>query len=350
VLSCTTQALIDLRSRRKAEAGQQIPAPLFIIDGFTAENKDRHAGFFNLLVSWAAYVTDAHLARVLFIADSSFGEPAILSALKNRPEKLEVEQLPDAQLHSVKALLCRQLGRDAANSLSDVDLNAIGGRFRDIAALVAHAKESENPTEATRRLVETAAMGVRTLLVYGQTDAAWTRPQLWRAVRLLSQAGPDGVPFDTFLWKVFRGDEAALRSMLQSNLITISSETKPNKNKLRRRLVNPGSPLYAEVFRRLVRHIGHAAVLDLEVAKEDIKREEDKVKEYQKELVKLQEVDDVRREKGRDLPDPNKALLARKEQLLGLIAEQHKKLEGYHTARRHAMEVLSSLNIARDVD
>lgn len=88
---------------------------------------------------------------------------------------------------------------------------------------------------------------------------------------------------------------------------------------------------------------GQSAIHDLEVAKEDIKREQSKIDEYEVQLVRLQEVDDVLREKGRKLPDPNEALLARKEQLLQLIDEQHHKLKGYHKARLQAVEVLSSL-------
>ena len=153
-----------------------------------------------------------------------------------------------------------------------------------------------------------------------------------------------GVPHDTFLWTVFRGDEAALRSMLQSNLITVSPRNEaPAEGMLRRRVVQPGSPLFAEVYRRLVRLPGQSAVLDLEVAREDLKREQEKIDQYEVQLVRLQEVDDVLREKGRGLPDPNKALLARKEQLLGLIEEQHKKLQGFHQARLRASKVLDGL-------
>merc|ERR1712039_542097 len=80
--------------------------------------------------------------------------------------------------------------------------------------------------------------------------------------------------------------------------------------------------------------------LDQEVVKEDIKRENDKIDSYEQQLGRLQEVDDGKREKWRGLPDPNEALRKRKEQLLGLILEQHKKLERYHQARRDAMKIL----------
>jgi len=63
---------------------------------------------------------------------------------------------------------------------------------------------------------------VRSLLMTGQPGVKWTRPQLWRAIRLLAIADSnEGVPYDVFLWSVFRGDEAALRSMKESALIHI---------------------------------------------------------------------------------------------------------------------------------
>jgi len=81
--------------------------------------------------------------------------------------------------------------------------------------------------------------------------------------------------------------------------------------------------------------------LHLEVAKEDIKREQATADVYEAELVRLQEVDDVEHEKGRSLDDPNKALRKRKEQLLRLMLEQHGKLERYHGERRSAQAALA---------
>ena len=54
-----------------------------------------------------------------------------------------------------------------------------------------------------------------------------------------------------------------------------------------------GSPLFGEVYRRLTRHTGLRAIFDLEVAKEDIKREQASVEVLEALLVRLQEVDDV---------------------------------------------------------
>ncbi|CAK0877798.1 unnamed protein product, partial [Prorocentrum cordatum] len=220
ILSCVTQALIDWKNRR-ALGGQQdaaMAAPLFVVSGFTAENRDRREGFFSALVKWGAYMSEAGLARVLFIADSSFAEPAMLGELSNRPERLDVTQLQDADPGSVRQILRRQIGDQGASSLTDAELAAIGGRFRDIASLVNRVRSGDDPKQAVRHLVEAAETTVRTLLMVGQPGVQWTRPQLWRAVRMLesspgSAGNPGVVPYDVFLWGVFRGDEVALRSM-----------------------------------------------------------------------------------------------------------------------------------------
>lgn len=349
VLSCVTQALLAWR-RRTGEHGGDL-APLIVVDGFTSENKDRRDGFFDALVTWAAYVSEAHLARVVFIADSSFAEPAILAALRDRPERLSVQQLSDVGSADVPRILRRHFELEGAAEppvFDEKDLIAVGGRFRDLLALVAHVKEGQTPKDAVRRLVDGAELTVRTLLSSGQPRAKWTRPQLWRAIRLLAskEADEGGVPYDVFLWSVFRGDEAALRSMKESNLIDVSAvpaveASDSNRPGPRRHRVSAGSPLFGEAYRRLVRLDGLAAVFDLEVVKEDIKRESATVEAYEALLVRLQEVDDVRRDKGRDLKDPNEALYKRKEQLLGLILEQHTKLEKYHEARKAAQAALS---------
>mmetsp|Transcript_96646 Transcript_96646/g.202003 ORF Transcript_96646/g.202003 Transcript_96646/m.202003 type:complete len:964 (-) Transcript_96646:327-3218(-) len=356
VFSSTTGALIAWRNRwlrKSSDPSVLPPLPLIIIDGFTAENKARREGFFETIVTWAAYVSEHQLARVLFTADSSFAEPAMLSALGNRPERLDVQELTDADTTVVRSVLEQHFG--GTFDLSEEELATIGGRYRDITTLVAMIHDGSDPKEAVGRLVDGAEKIVRNLLMRGQHGVKWTRPQLWRAVKLLANTtGSDAsVPYDVFIYNVFRGDEIALQSMKESGLITVTArprgmfETNPDKTvssqerAARGYKVLPGSPLFAEVYWRLAHHTGLAAVLDLEVAKEDIKRETATLEAYEADLVRLQEVDDVKLYKSRGLKDPNEALRKRKEQLLELILEQHKKLEGYHKARRDALHTLN---------
>ncbi|CAK9114319.1 Putative F-box and FNIP repeat-containing protein L60 [Durusdinium trenchii] len=148
------------------------------------------------------------------------------------------------------------------------------------------------------------------------------------------------VPYDVVLWGVFRGDEAALRSMKESNLIAVNPRKSESESALRYD-VEAGSPLYAEVFRRLVQNEGLGAVLDLEVAKEDVAREQKTVDLYEAELVRLEEILDARRDWWFSSRRLDAQLESRVEQLVDLIMEQHKKLEKYHKARRKAMNTLA---------
>mmetsp|Transcript_68381 Transcript_68381/g.198208 ORF Transcript_68381/g.198208 Transcript_68381/m.198208 type:complete len:936 (+) Transcript_68381:83-2890(+) len=356
VLSCVTAALGRWRIRRlmSTHGWDDLPAsgvPLIVIDGFTAENKGRRGSFFESVVTWAAYISEEQLARVLFIADSSFAEPSILAALGNRPERLEVRELHDAKPAALASILDRHFGEEQkACRLTDDEIECIGGRFRDICALAEQVHRGTSSSDAVRRLTQGAESTVRNLLMRGQEGAKWTRPQLWRAVKLLSKATQEhGVPYDVFLFHVFRGDEAALQSMKESNLIAVApvelyahhgARMGHNRNMAQRHKVLPGSPLFLEAYRRLSMHTGFTAVLDLEVAKEDIKREQVVLDAYEAELVKLQEIDDVYHNKRRSLTDPNEALRMRKVQLLELIRESSGRLAVAHQARIDAVKAL----------
>ncbi|CAJ1456582.1 unnamed protein product, partial [Effrenium voratum] len=282
-------------------------------------------------------VSEAKLARVVFVADSSFGEPSILAHLKDRPERLSTFQLQDIKEASVRRILQKH-SQDL--NISPENLKTIGGRYRDIAAMLGHMRHGVAAPEAVRWLLETAEVTVRRLLLTGQPGARWTRPQLWRAARLLAESPGAPVPYDVILWNVFRGDESALRSMKESNLIAVTPRKTEGKPLPLRYDVEPGSPLYGEVFRRLVQNEGLAAVLDLEVAKEDVAREQKTIDAYEAELVRLEEILDARRDWWWSSRYADAQLEQRVAQLVDLIMEQHKKLEKYHKARRKAMKIL----------
>jgi hypothetical protein len=190
-----------------------------------------------------------------------------------------------------------------------------------------------------------------------------------------------GIAYDVFLWKVLRGDELVFRQMLVSQLITVDfEEVEGNRKKrlhhgvesvesasdshsgvsehtinasspeslsdsrLRRRVVKAGSPLFQEVYQRLYEDIGLRAVYGREVMLEEIKKCEKRLDNYERDLVRLQEVDDVKREKWRDLEDPNKTLNERKKFLLDLMREEHDKLVKFHAKRREYQDLLKKRN------
>ena len=150
VLFATTQALRSWKARRSSHTFHFDATPLILVSGFTSENKDRRPGFFEALVSWAAYVTEAKLARVVFVADSSFGEASILGHLKDRPERLSVFQVQDVQEACVRNILKQHLGDLDISDISDQQLRAIGGRYMDISAMLGHMRHGVAASEAVR--------------------------------------------------------------------------------------------------------------------------------------------------------------------------------------------------------
>eukprot|EP00435_Cladocopium_sp_Y103_P074472 s935_g49.t1 len=271
---------------------------------------DRRPGFFEALV------TEAKLARVVFVADSSFGEASILGHLKDRPERLSVFQVQDVPEASVRRILQQQCGEE----ISEEQLRAIGGRYMDISAMLGHMRHGVAASEAVRWLLETAEVTVRRLLLTGQPNARWTRPQLWRAICLLESSGRK-VPYDVVLWN-------------ESNLIAVNPRKSETSWALRYD-VEAGSPLYAEVFRRLVQNEGLKAVLDLDVA-----REQKTIDAYEAELVRLEEILDARRDWWFSSRSLDGQLERRVAQLVDLIMEQHKMLSW--DVRRVKNSVLAS--------
>eukprot|EP00403_Amphidinium_massartii_P010299 CAMPEP_0178418646 /NCGR_PEP_ID=MMETSP0689_2-20121128/25197_1 /TAXON_ID=160604 /ORGANISM="Amphidinium massartii, Strain CS-259" /LENGTH=851 /DNA_ID=CAMNT_0020040049 /DNA_START=346 /DNA_END=2901 /DNA_ORIENTATION=- len=347
-LSTVSQALTTWKKRRtQSHPEKAYVPPLFVIEGFTAENRDLREGFFELLSSWGAYMSEAGLARVMFIADSTFAEASILTSVRDRPERVEVIQLPDAPQSSVRLILSEALGAEVASELSDEDLKAIGGRFRDITALVRHVQSGVPPKEAVARLLESAFVSLRGNLIGSQPGVKWTRCQLWKAVKLLNSASAtDGkVPVDVFLWHVFRGDEAAMQSMSRSGLIAFHHGEMGNRGQEdRRTCVTAGSPLYAASFRHMAAMEGTAAVLDVDAAKEDIQRDSKLCVEYEEQLARIRSLEVepgvfawICGLLGWGASDP---IYEREEQLMQLIAEQHKKIESAHKVRRAALKVL----------
>ena len=68
--------------------------PLFIVDGFSPDNKDKHNNFMAAFVQFAAQMTSAQLARFLFLTDSTLEE----NISKSMPD-IKVTHRPHSTAH-----------------------------------------------------------------------------------------------------------------------------------------------------------------------------------------------------------------------------------------------------------
>ena len=275
----------------------------------------------------------------------------------------------------------------------------------------------------------------------------FTKEHLWKAIKVLGRGKFEDIPYDVFLWNVFRGDEGAFRGMLETNLIQISqirdmesiplkkrvciiekgrfynqfgivtqvpehtTETdergtdanKKDKNQsddtnseeavykiklddgvvvmaprksikmvsqfekareqtaepagwfwsspakkssivsgsdlLRARSVKAGSPLVAEVFRRLSSDENLCSVMDLTIIKSDFKRHQEKLDKYAVELNQLLEADSFAHSwiPWRDGSGANSKRIAH---LQSLIKEANEKQEKSTRQRREASDFI----------
>jgi len=339
VLGCTIQALHKLQQEQR-EMGKRSNPPTFIIDGFTDENTQHESKeFFEHLVRWAVYVTETGIAKVVFLGDSTWAEGALTGAIGHRPDFLDVFAVQDAAEETVGQWLA-ETSPKVVEVLDRRHLQVIGGRNADLLSLVRKVEDGEHPEQVLDDMIQATATSVRLLLAGSLAqDRKFSKAQLWRAISLLAKHRE--VPQDTFLFSVFRGDETAMKSMLSCGVIT-QCRGSYAADELQSMKVKAGSPLYQEVFRRMTRDEGLTAVYDLEVAKDDIAREQKKLMEYEDELVRLQEVDDVKHFKDRGFTDPKKVLERQKAFLLELVHEQATKLEKYHTERRRCVGVIKA--------
>lgn len=131
----------DDDSEVKLEAPEPDNLPLFIIDGFNADNSDKHSNFLNVLVSWAAEMSAAGVARFVYLTDSALEE----SVSKQLPDvKLAEVVLSDATPEAAQQFLFASLPPHMRRAIPDkttIDaLKILGGRYNDLMQLVRNAR------------------------------------------------------------------------------------------------------------------------------------------------------------------------------------------------------------------
>eukprot|EP00698_Gefionella_okellyi_P003147 TRINITY_DN12943_c0_g1_i1.p1 TRINITY_DN12943_c0_g1~~TRINITY_DN12943_c0_g1_i1.p1 ORF type:complete len:801 (-),score=201.24 TRINITY_DN12943_c0_g1_i1:23-2260(-) len=310
ILECVTAALIRLQPA--AEAGKE-DYPLFIIDGFTADNKDKHDHFLNILAQWAMLVSSSHLARVVFVGDSAFGDESMYQAMQ-REDLLDIITLNDATQEAAEHFIKRSVDPKFPVEASEV-VGILGGRFIDLCTFVDKVNDGIPTQQAVEEIVNAAMVTVRSQLMGARMhkEAKWNRLQLWQTmIALVNSNG--ALRYDDILFTVFRGDDLALRSLVKTDLVHVEVVYGPD-------LIRAGSSVLLEAFRRMTQEPSLRAGMDLAVVKQKIEIEMAKITAAEDELVKIQEVQDS---VGRysDMT----AIAARKQFLLSYIDEIHAKV------------------------
>ena len=280
--------------------------PVVVIENFLHRGNENSL-IYDKISEWAAGVTTANIAHVIFLThDVSFSK-SLSKALPDRVFRQVA--LGDCSHDVAKRFVLQHLDADAADApagekqaspsqlrgdLAELDdvLDVVGGRLTDLEFLARRLQTGETPTKAVREIIEQSASEIlkmyldRTRASRGSSGGGggWTPQQAWYLIKALA----DGESLrynEVLLADSYKGDgEAVLAALEQAELIAIASENG------RPRAVRPGKPVYQAAFQRLTRDHVLAARLDLDILGEMIKTETAGIEKSESELKLLGEL------------------------------------------------------------
>jgi hypothetical protein len=135
----------------------------------------------------------------------------------------------------------------------------LGGHPADLDSLVVRCRSGSSLPNALGDMVAESRdavvqRGFGSKLFQDESGFAWTQPQLWNTIQRISATPDANATYDELLYKVFKGDELALRGLIKSSLIRfVGSSSTVDGDGSRVQLVEAGSPLLRHTFDRLNR-------------------------------------------------------------------------------------------------
>ena len=275
--------------------------PVVVIENFLHRGNENSL-IYDKIAEWAAGVTTANIAHVIFLThDVSFSK----SLSKALPDRVFRQvSLGDCSHDVAKRFVIRHLNAEASDppegekkasasrsgdDLAELDdvLDVIGGRLMDLEFLARRLKTGESPAKAAREIIDQSASEIlkmyldRTRASRGGSGSSWTPQQAWYLIKALAQ-GESSRYNEVLLADPFKDNgDAALAALEQAELIVIASENG------RPCAIRPGKPVYRAAFQHLTRDHVLAARLDLDILGEMIKTETAGIEKCENELKLL---------------------------------------------------------------
>ena len=284
--------------------------PLFIVDGFSPDNKDKHNNFMSSFVQFAAQMTAAQLARFLFLTDSTLEE----SISKSMPDvKVQEVTLSDADVDSALEFVMNSVSGAMKDKMTDDTkqqtkraVRILGGRYSDLLSLVRQLESGASPLDAAEEIVN-QSIGIVKSILFTDSKTTWNKTQLWLTMGMLTDAYNrslqreerkveeetvseqhikeasvrDWIGYDDCLFNIFGGDDAALRGLVRADILRIEGRLN-EQDRLR-----AGSPVLLEAMRRMRQEQKFKAGMDVLVAKTTIDKEQKRLSELEEELVRV---------------------------------------------------------------
>ncbi|OQE22045.1 hypothetical protein PENFLA_c013G07019 [Penicillium flavigenum] len=267
--------------------------PVVVIDNYLYDADD--SVVLDKLTEWAAGLTSANIAHVIFLTtDASFAKP-LSKAMPN--QVFRTIALGDCSLEVGRRFVLSHLDAEAGDddeqnarrkeTLRGLDycIKMLGGRVTDLEFMAHRIEAGETPEAAVDRIIEQSASEILKIFILGTESTApqWTREQAWHLIKSIANSKDGCLLYSkVLLGDVFKDNgEATLRALEQAELISIGTD------KGFPRYVKPGKPVYRAAFQRLVANKTLQGRLDLLILSQLIGNENSSIKKYEEELQVL---------------------------------------------------------------
>ncbi|KGO71106.1 Mitochondrial escape protein 2 [Penicillium italicum] len=268
--------------------------PVVVIENFLYDVEDNVV--LDKLTEWAAGLTSANIAHVIFLTtDSSFAKP-LGKALPN--QVFRTIALGDCSLEVGRRFVLSHLDAEAGNdddeqkarrkeTLRGLDycIKVLGGRVTDLEFMAHRIEAGETPEAAVDRIIEQSASEILKIFILGTESIVpqWTREQAWYLIKSIAHSKDGSLLYNKVLLDdIFKDNgEATLRALEQAELVSIGTD------KGFPRYIKAGKPVYCAAFQRLVANKTLQGRLDLLILSQLIGNENSSITKYEQELQVL---------------------------------------------------------------
>ncbi|KAK0125310.1 mitochondrial escape protein 2 [Cadophora gregata] len=308
--------------------------PVVLLDNFLHKNEESSI-VYDKLSEWAAGLTTANIAHVVFLTNDISYSKSLSKALPDRV--FRQISLGDIKPEVAKKFVISHLDVEKGdpvetdtltpsqkqNDLEELDdaIVAVGGRLTDLEFLARRLKTGQTPRRAIAEMIEQSANEIMKmyLLTVDKGERKWSPEQAWYLIKSLSENGSlrynEILLTNTFassLTASASSGESALEALTAAELITITSY------KGRPQTVKAGKPIYEAAFKVLAEDKVLKSRLDLAILTELTKIETKSIDKYETELTMLG-----------TLPKQPSELAPRVQFLLMKLAASQQKVEAW---------------------
>ncbi|TFY82063.1 hypothetical protein EWM64_g1954 [Hericium alpestre] len=271
---------------RDVKDGQDIRVlPIVVLRNFKG-GKEEITGVF---AEWVARLIEVQVAHVIVVSDNRNHSRQLAKVLPTKP--LNVIALYDADAATALKVVQQRL-RETNTDITFMPeqeklIGYLGGRASDLTFLIRKLRGGTSVEEAVEESITNGMSELRKNVFGDDADDVkslpWTNEQAWVVLHALAKR--DEVPYHDMLVDFpFKGDEAALRSMEQTDFIAIGTVNgRPS-------VIKPGKPIYRHVFERLASDAVFQANQDLALNTKRIQIAQDIIAACEQELKTLNEL------------------------------------------------------------